>query len=359
MKVCFITQSSPTYLGGVSIYNKNLINQLKNKKDKLEITWAYFGDKDRKYIKDNITYIEIKKSIFQIPGIINNFKIRKFLTRNYFDVIFTTGGPWTFFYKNPPGQKIIHIYHGTVYYFNKNHLKRFGIFKQILLSPLLFLSKLAELPHYDRDKIICVSEKVKKQVESLYGEYDIDIIRTGISLVEFKPRKVKKKYIYGLFVGRGGFYTKGLDRAINLSRYLYKLNNNFRLIIIGPDESKVKDLLNEEFIIYLKDIKRNDMKYYYNIAKIFLCMSRFEGGGPTLTVGEAMSSGIMVVTSKDSKQEIIKNNHNGMIINSYGKLSAKKILKNVGNKVMIKNSLKTIQKLDLKSWADKFLKIIK
>lgn len=354
--VCFITQSNPDFLGGVSLYNKNLLNYLKTKK--LNITWAYFGNIDRKYEKEGIIYIEIKKSIFNFKVIENNFKIRKFLKNNYFDIVFTTGGPWTLFYKNPHEQRIIHIYHGTVYHFNKNHLKRFGILKRILFHPLLFLSKLAEYPHYDRDKIICVSNKVKKQVEDLYGEYNIKVIRTGVDLNEFKPRIIKTKYTYGLFIGKGNYYTKGLDRAIKLSKYLYELNNNYRLLVIGPDEDKVKDLLNEEFVVYLKDIPRDNMKYYYNIAKIFFCMSRYEGGAPTLVVSEAMASGCLVTCSKDSQQEIIKNNYNGLIISKFDKNDAKRILKNMDNKELINNSLKTIQKLSLENWGNEFLKII-
>jgi len=355
-KVCFITSSPPEYLGGLSIFHKNLLNYLKNKN--FHITWAYFGNKNRTYHKDKINYIEIKKSKFQIKGVENKKGITRFLNENYFDVVFCTGGLWTWFYFKPPSQKLIHVFHGTVYYFNKNHLKRFGLFKKILFYPILFLSKLSEQPHYDRDEIICVSNKVKKQVKNLYNEYEIKVIRTGVDLNEFKLRKIKTKNLYGLYIGGGGEYTKGLDRAIELSKEIYKLNTDYRLIIIGPDETKVRHLIDEEFIIFLEDVLRDDMKYYYNICDFFLCLSRYEGGAPTLTTSEAMASGKMIVCSKDSKQEIIKNDVNGLIINSFGKASAKKILNNLKNKKLIKNSLNTIKELSIEKWAEKFLKII-
>ena len=363
-KICFITNSPPDYLGGVSIFHKNLLNYLKTKD--LDITWAYFGKENRKYSKDKINYVEIKKSKFQIPGVLNNFKVRKFLSNNYFDVVFCTGGLWTWFYFNPPSQKLIHVFHGTVYYFNKNHLKRFGLLKKIFFYPILFLSKLSEQPHYDRNEIICVSNKVKKQVEDLYNEYKINVIRTGVDLNEFKPRdknKIKWKLnlngnLYGLYVGGGGEYTKGLDRAIELSKEIYKLNTDYRLIIIGPDETKVKHLIDEEFVIFLNNVPRDNIKYYYNACDLFFCMSRYEGGAPTLVVSEAMASGCMVVCSRDSKQEIIKNNFNGLIISKFNKSDAKKILKNIGNKKLIKNSLNKVKELSLESWAEKFLKII-
>lgn len=355
-KVCFVTHSPPDQLGGLSLFHKNLLNYLKTKN--LDITWAYFGDRNIRYKKENITYIEIKKSIFQIKVVENNYKIKRFLKKNYFDIVFSTGGPWAYFYLKPPEQKLIHIYHGTVYYFTKNHMKRFGLFKKILFIPILYLCKLAELPSWDRDEIICVSDKVKKQVEKLYGEDKIKVIRTGVDLNEFKPGNAKTKKLYGLYIGGGGYYTKGFDRAIKLSKEIYKLNKSYKLIVIGPDETKVKELLNEEFVIFLRDVSRDKIKYSYNAASIFFCMSRYEGGAPILTVSEAMASGCMIVCSKDSNQEIIKNNHNGIIINSFGQSSAKRIL-NAPSKKLIKNSLKTIQKLSLESWGDKFLEIIK
>ncbi|MFH1376191.1 MAG: hypothetical protein ABIH25_01000, partial [Candidatus Woesearchaeota archaeon] len=136
MKVCFISHSRPDELCGVSLYYKNLLGELKKDK-RLDITWAFFSDKDNKYSNDGLNYIEIKKSKLKIPYFENNFKIRKFLNDNYFHKVFTTGGLWTYFYSKPFYQKLFHIYHGTVFYFNLNHFKRYNILQKIIISPLL------------------------------------------------------------------------------------------------------------------------------------------------------------------------------------------------------------------------------
>jgi len=87
-------------------------------------------------------------------------------------------------------------------------------------------------------------------------------------------------------------------------------------------------------------------------------MSRYEGGAPTLVTSEAMGSGCLTICSKDSEQEIIQDGFNGLIISNFDKDDAKRILNNIGNKNIIKNSLKTIQKLSLDKWANKYLKQI-
>jgi len=105
------------------------------------------------------------------------------------------------------------------------------------------------------------------------------VIRTGVDLRNFKSRnrnKIKeklnlnKKNIYGLYVGRGGYWTKGLDRVIKISEGIYNLNKNYRLIVIGADLKKVGHLLNKKFILYIEQGKREMMPYYYNSADVFL-----------------------------------------------------------------------------------------
>jgi len=354
-KVCFITHSPPNYLGGISLFHKHLLNYLKDKN--LDITWAYFGKEDRTYKSEGLNYIELKRSFFQPKFVENNYKIKKFLRKNYFDVVFTTGGPWTYFYFKPMTQRIIHVFHGTVFHFTKNHMKRFGLTKKIFLYFLLPFCKFSEYTYWGSDKIICVSNKVRNHVKKLYSEDKIEVIRTGVDIKEFKPRKIKTKRLYGLYVGGGGWYTKGLDRAVKLSKEIYNLNKNYRLIVIGPDKNKIGDLLDEEFIEFKENVPRKEMKYYYNIADIFFCMSRYEGGAPTLATSEAMASGCMIVCSRDSRQEILKNNLNGLVTRSFGKACAKRIL-NADREKLIKNSLETIKEFSLEKWGDKFLEII-
>ena len=372
IRICFIG-TNPNFNGGVSILQHNLISHIKNIKIPYELTWIYPGKEKIRYTRDGVNYIELKiPKILFIEDMLFDIKVSKFLKGNNFDVINSHGiwGPWVGDYKKRPNQKTTHTYHGTAYNLLKNSAKRFGVLKKIILSPILLFGYFMEkLPLKKSDNIICVSEKIKKEVQSLYGKKkNIIVIRTGVDLKDFKPRdknKIRDKLgfdrenIYGLYVGRGGFWTKGLDRTINLSEEIYKKNKKYRLIVIGPDLKKVKHLINKKFVIYLKETDRKKIPFYYNVADLFFCMSRYEGGAPILVVSEAMASGCLVVCSKSSEQEIIENEKNGLILENFDEKDAEKIMKVLKNKRkkerIIKNSLKTIKEISIEKWGEKYL----
>lgn len=378
LNIAFVS-GNPNFLGGFSLYQNNLTEYLKKSKDNFQITWIYFGRKLEKYKKRGITFISLKTPNIPFLDILfSNFKLLKFFKKNNYDLINVHAGPmtipWLNFYRKKENQKIFSTHHGITYSFNMNHLNRIHKIFKIFLIPLIFLGGLVELPYRKKlNGIICVSEKVKEGLIKLYGRRNnMKAIRTGVNLKKFKLRnkikcrkklKLNKDGLYGLYIGRGGYWTKGLDLTVKLSEELYKLNKKYRLIVAGPDYQKVKDYINKEFIKYIPLIKRNIISYYYNSADIFFCLSRYEGGAPTLVVSEAMASGCFVVSSKSAEQEIIENKKNGIIIGEFGKKDAEKILNILKNKPLkeriIKNSMKTIKELSLEKWGKEYIKVLK
>lgn len=373
IKICFVNGSNPNFLGGVSLYQKNLIKYLKSKDKKLNITWVYKADKKESCVKEGVNYVGLKvRKILFIDDFLFNKRIRGYLDKNYFDIINSNAiwGYWMKNYKRKENQVLINTYHGVTLSYYKMHLKRFGTIKKILLSPLLLYSYLIEKPPIKKaDKIICVSEKVKNQIEEIYKrKNNVVVIRTGVDLSNFKPRNkdlIKKQLNlerdknYGLYVGKGGYWIKGLDRVIKVSEEIYKLNKNFRLLVLGADKNKVKGLLDREFVIYIEDVSRDKIPFYYNSADFSFSLSRYEGGAPILVVSEAMASGCPVVCSKDSEQEIIKNKENGLIIENFEKREAREILDVINNKslksAIINNSIKTIKEISIEKWGKKYL----
>ena len=373
LKICFVLGSNPSFLGGISLFQKNFIDYLKFKKNDVDITWVYKGKKNRRYSEKKVNYVEIKvPSIYPLDEIIFNKKVSSFLKKNHFDIInsHAVWGSWMTSYKKKKDQKIIHTYHGTSFYFFKNHLERFNLIKKALLIPLLAFSFLVEKPPIkNAESIICVSEHVKEEIVKLYGaRKNINVIRTGVDLKNFKKRNKKiilkrlnlnEERFYGIYVGKGGYWTKGLDKVIRLSEKIYALDKNYRLIVIGSDRKKVGHLLNKKFVVFLPNLSRKEIPLYYSISDIFFCLSRYEGGAPTMVTSEAMASRCLIVTDKEARQEIIENEKNGLIINQNYSEEAKRILKifknnkKLGN--ILKNSQRKIKELSFEKWGENYL----
>jgi len=130
-RICIIS-GNPNFLGGVSIYTKNVADYVKKK---VNVFWVYKGEKNRIYRKDGISFVELSAPrIYILDEIIFSSKIKDFLNKNYFDVInpHAIWGYWLKGYKRKRKQKIIHTYHGSTYHFYKNHRERNSYIKKIV-----------------------------------------------------------------------------------------------------------------------------------------------------------------------------------------------------------------------------------
>ncbi|HOC96977.1 MAG TPA: glycosyltransferase family 4 protein [Candidatus Pacearchaeota archaeon] len=375
IKICFIG-ANPYFNGGVGLYQKNLIKYIKENKN-AEIDVIYFGKKAEVIEDKGVKYIQIKNNFpYPLDQIIDNIKIINYLKNNNYDIINSHAlwGFWMNFYKKRKYQKLVHTYHGVTYNYFKVHIKRFSILKKILFSPMILFGYILEKPPIKKaDEIISVSQKVKNQLNEAYNcKRKINVIRTGVDLKELKPRdkeKIRKKLnlendkLYGLYIGKGGYWIKGLDRAIKISEEIYKKDRNYRMIIVGADYKKIKDFIKKDFIIYLEKVDREEIKYYYNVSDFLFYLSRYDGGAPTLVVSEAMASGCPIIFSKDSQQEIIKDKENGIIIDKFNIESSEIIMEILKDRKLkekiIKNEIRTIKELSLDNWGEEYIKILR
>ncbi len=371
-KICLVSGSSPSFLGGISLYQNNLIKYAKDKGLNIKFTWIYEGSNNSSYFRDGVEYVEVRvPRIFFIRDVLFGVKVSRFLNKRYFDII-NSHAIWGYFlniYKKRKNQLLVHTYHGVTYPYLKIQLKQFNIIKRAVLSFVLLFVYLIEYPPMTKsDKIICVSEKVKKQLQTLYHKNRTClVVRTGVNLDIFKPLSktkersrlgLKNKHIYGLYVGRGGYWNKGLDRAIILSKELYKINKNYRLIVIGADKDKCFKYLKEKFVLYRGIVNRDKLPSYYSSADFFFSLSRYEGGAPTLALSEAVSSGCMTVCSKDMEPEILKNKKDCLIIGEYGSHQAREILNKNKNNIMKKSASKKIKGLSIDKWGKNYFGVL-
>jgi len=146
--LCLISGSSPEFLGGVSLYQRNLIEYTRQKKLNLEVTWIYAGNKDKEFNLENFKCIELKSC--KLP-FLKEFsfskRVKKYLDKQKFDFI-NTQANWGYClkkYQKKKGQKIIHTYHGVTYHYMKIQFERFGFFKYLFYPLLPFFILLKNL----------------------------------------------------------------------------------------------------------------------------------------------------------------------------------------------------------------------
>ena len=165
------------------------------------------------------------------------------------------------------------------------------------------------------DLIISNSKKSAKKIFiNLNSQPKVLAISNPLKNTQNKISLKKKNYF--LYVGRLS-KEKGIYELINSFELFYKLNQKYKLMIIGKGQEQnklknyIKDKKSKKNIFFL-DWKKN-LSNYYKYAKIFILPSYFEGFGNVLI--EALSYGTPCISTKsDGPVEILSNNRYGLII---------------------------------------------
>lgn len=144
----------------------------------------------------------------------------------------------------------------------------------------------------------------------------VTYINNPVMLTPICLEQLKKKENTLLYVGRL-VEEKGVDKMLKMwAKISNELHTDWQFVIVG-DGLERKRLEKLSTTLQLKNIRFEgfqDPRTYYERAKIFIMMSKYEGWG--LTLCEAMSQGSVpiVLNSFSAAQDIIKDGINGFLV---------------------------------------------
>lgn len=226
---------------------------------------------------------------------------------------------------------VVHTYHTMyedyIYYITKGYFEKTG--KKIVK----YLTKF-----YCDKTVQELIVPTKKAYELFKDKYKVDrnihIIPTGIEVEDFYNENFSKtdllKYRKKLGISKNDFIIltvsrvakeKSIDKLILNHRKLIdkKLNIKFVIVGDGPDMEELQKLVKKEklekYVIFVGKVPLKEVKYYYQLANVFVTASITETQG--LTVVEAISSSLPVVAiNDDSFRTSVIDGLNGYLFNT-------------------------------------------
>lgn len=144
-------------------------------------------------------------------------------------------------------------------------------------------------------KIIAVGNQVKKELQELYDteESKVSVLENCVDTDLFFPinKQSSSELTRILFVGRLE-YRKGLNKLVQLAKYIED-KNNFKLIIAANNDENTEMFKKFRNVEVKVGLNRQEMNELYNSGDIMFFPSLYEGFG--LVTIEALSAGIPVV----------------------------------------------------------------
>jgi glycosyltransferase involved in cell wall biosynthesis len=317
-----ISHEFPPFIGGAGSVAENWVNLLSINHNVTLVT-RYNSSRALQKNKYDLIQIKCKRFIFSI----SYWKVLKklFTTKSFEYIILNDSGAAqvaALFFNKVQKQKSILIFHGNEleilypqYIFHLNHLYRF--FFKILMHDV---NKLVFVSNFLKNKIL---SKIDKNGDYYFKSH---VIYTSIDHKLFyfenhivnKSKDVSKRL---LTVSRI-VEKKGLQKIIKILIELRKLNLDFEWVLVGngPFLNNIKDdlIANNlgEVTKIITDVKRSDLRSYYNNADIFILLSDFEESFGLVYL-ESNACGVPVIgNNKGGVSEAIVNGLNGILVNN-------------------------------------------
>ena len=218
-------------------------------------------------------------------------------------------------------KSIKYVTHWHGYHYQTNAIQFSGLFTKAGISQVLFIQKFRKFFRHSNVFFIAISHHIKDYIiDRLKVAPDrIRVIYNGFDDSKFQPENPTASAGVFNLVSIGSFYPiKGHEFLIDVMKIIRdKGFSNFRLTLIGdgPQRKQLEQRAknnNVEAIVHFTGVVNEPEKYLHN-SRLYLHSALLEGFG--LVIVEAMGCGLPVVTTNGGgNAEIVKNGHDGYII---------------------------------------------
>jgi len=309
----------------------------------------------------------IKKNILKLSHVEDYYRIDKF-TSNYLnknnkkiDAVYCYEDAALETFRVEKKYKIKTIYELPISYWKEHYKilkkenKRFGISQNLNIKQSL-IKKNQELNL--ADIIIVPSNFVKKTLlKSKFKNKKIIIIPYGFNKMKINIKNKLLKKINLLFVGNLT-PRKGIIYLIKAFNKIHSINKNINLTIVGKGPLKFLIEQNPIKINLINSLPHHKILNLMKKKDIFIFPSLFEGFG--LVISEAMSAGLLVMSTKNTALPEISDEKSSIFIkkNSYKDI-VKKLSLLIKNKkkfnIMRKNSIRKSKNYDWQQYQDNLI----
>jgi phosphatidylinositol alpha 1,6-mannosyltransferase len=300
MRIAIVSDVIYEYISGLAIFTKRLIDQIKDRVDKVIVITA--GANQRVEQEDNtqihyLKAVQFKKFENMPVGIHSLPSIKNIFLEEEVDVVHCQSpalmGIASVLHANKIKIPVIFTHHFQAENLTKNLNIRSVNIKRILYNYGNWLFGKC-------DHITCPSHYAKKELIEMGLSTDrMSVISNGVDAGYFKPGKRKEKTV--IFVGRL-MPEKCVDTLIRAARIVNKVHPDYRFIIGGAGYSMgdLKALAKTEnpSVVFTDKLTESSLLELYQTCSMFVLPSEHELQGIALL--EAMACGKPTIAS-DSK----------------------------------------------------------